>query len=102
MKPLEYIDDESITGVKDPITGTVAYYLVMGALGELFGLAAYLGADGLRMLRATLASEVDPDDIEFGLDMSALMATFQSLRDLGKHGLNMIKRLGLSFRDAND
>ncbi|HBK61669.1 MAG TPA: hypothetical protein DDZ84_12920, partial [Firmicutes bacterium] len=51
-----WMSDASIFGVRDPVTGTVAYCSVIGELGELLGLVAYLGAVGLRALDETLSS----------------------------------------------
>ncbi|HAI86101.1 MAG TPA: hypothetical protein DCL63_03825 [Firmicutes bacterium] len=93
-----WMSDASIFGVRDPVTGTVAYCSVIGELGELLGLVAYLGAVGLRALDETLSSNGDYSDINLGKDMKCLMATFQSRRDLDKPDLETIRQLGLSFR----
>ncbi|OPZ65596.1 MAG: hypothetical protein BWY85_00469 [Firmicutes bacterium ADurb.Bin506] len=102
MKPWDYINDESIIGVKDPVTGTVAYSSVMGGLGELMGLATYLGAEGLQHLHSAHADETDYDDIELGTNLRALMTTFESRRDLTKRDLDVIKKLGLTFKGPHD
>lgn len=43
----EWMYDDDIFGVANPETGEVAYCCIMGNAGEHFGIAAYLGAEGL-------------------------------------------------------
>lgn len=97
-----WMSDASIFGVRDPVTGTVAYCSVVGELGQLLGLVAYLGAEGLRSLNQTLAGDDDYNDINMGKDMKCLVATFQGRRDLDKPDLEVIRKLGLSFRGKHN
>lgn len=101
IRSWEWMSDSWTFGVRDPITGTIAYCSVMGALGELYGLAAYLGAEGLHSLQDMLLREPDYDDINLGMDIRSLMATFQSRGDLRKADLEVIRKLGLSFRGTH-
>lgn len=98
----EWMSDSWTFGVRDPVTGTTAYCSVMGALGELYGLAAYLGAEGLVSLQDMLLHGPDYDDINLGMDVKCLMATFQSRGDLHKPDLEVIRKLGLSFRGRHN
>ena len=97
-----WLYDSSTFGVQDPVTKTVAYCSVMGALGELHGLVAYLGAEGLLVLEKTALDGVDYNDINLGKDVRCLMATFESRRHLDKPDLKVIRQLGLSFRGKHN
>jgi hypothetical protein len=97
-----WLDDSSTFGVQDPVTKTIAYCSVMGALGELYGLAAYVGTEGLLALQKMAFGETDYSDINLGKDMRCLMTTFESRNDLDKPDIEVIRQLGLSFRGKHN
>ena len=57
---------------------------------------------GLQHLHSAHADETDYDDIELGTNLRALMTTFESRRDLTKRDLDVIKKLGLTFKGPHD
>jgi len=92
--------DSDVFGVQDPVSGEIGYCCVMGALGEMFALAVYLGSEGLESYMR-IASEpplVSTEALEIMLLQKCLMASFGSRDELTKEDRQVIKRLGLKFR----
>jgi hypothetical protein len=95
--------DSDVFGVQDPVSGEIGYCCIMGALGEMFALALYLGSEGLESYMR-IASEPPPDPSEaFGELMlqKCLMVSFANREELTKEDHQVIKRLGLKFRGRN-
>jgi len=95
--------DSDVFGVQDPATGEVGYCCVLGALGEVFALAVYLGTEGLESyMRVSSGPSSDPiEAVEMGLLQKCLMASFANREELAKPDREIIKRLGLKFRGKN-
>ncbi len=99
LKPWQWMDDIHLFGVYDQETQTVGYGCIMGALGEVLGLGMYPGARGYNELLAL--REVGDDEATLADTAShhfALMAGFDNRQDLSKEDLQIIRRLGLTFR----
>jgi hypothetical protein len=95
--------DSDVFGVQDPVSGEIGYCCIMGALGEMFALALYLGSEGLESyMRIASEPPVDPSEAFEELMMQkCLMASFGSRDGLTKEDRQVIKRLGLKFRGRN-
>jgi len=93
--------DEDLFGVKDPVTGEIGYCCVMGAGGEIFGLAVYLGSKGLDVYLKELSRKTRPDDIELLFAQRCLTAFFCYRYELNSRDLRVIRSLSLRFRGAN-
>jgi hypothetical protein len=95
--------DSDVFGVQDPVSGEIGYCCIMGALGEMFALAVYLGSEGLESyMRIASEPPVDPSEAFEELMMQkCLMASFGSRDGLTKEDRQVIKRLGLKFRGRN-
>jgi hypothetical protein len=93
-----WMADSYVFGVQNPAGGETAYCCVMGALGQLLGLAAYLGRDGLETYEKLRSGETPIDDEETMFTQRCLMACFGDRRGLQKPDLQVIKQLGLKFR----
>jgi len=61
-RPWEALGDDEVFGVDDPATGDIAWCSVLGAAGELFGLAVYEGPEGFALYQAVMSDKVSPDD----------------------------------------
>ncbi|MEA3459854.1 MAG: hypothetical protein U9R11_04175 [Chloroflexota bacterium] len=92
--------DSDVFGVQNPASGEIGYCCIMGALGEVFALALYLGTEGLESyMRIASESPWDPSKaIETALLQKCLMASFGSREELTREDRQVIKRLGLKFR----
>ncbi len=96
IKAWEWMYDSDIFGVQDPDTGETGYCSVMGALGELYALAVYLGAEGLNGYLKVQAGKSAPDDMIY--TQKCLMASFESRKVLQSRDMKVIRELGLRFR----
>ncbi len=94
--------DSDVFGVKNPANGEIGYCCVMGRLGEYFGLAAYLGTEGLKGYLKLQSGEIPGSDIEKLMLQKCLMASFEDRARLQKPDLEVIKKLGLKFRGRNE
>jgi hypothetical protein len=92
--------DSDVFGVQDPVSGEIGYCCVMGALGEMFALAVYLGSEGLEsyMQVASEPPQISAEALETMLMQKCLMASFGSRKELTKEDRQVIKSLGLKFR----
>lgn len=101
IEPWGWMDDDNLFGVVDPETGETAYCCIMGALGDVFGLNAYLGSEGLDVCLDMLNGEIEVDDEDLLLRQKCLSATFDNKEDLDDRELALIKQLGFKFRGKN-
>jgi hypothetical protein len=97
----EWMSDSDIFGVQNPESGEVGYCCVLGQLGEVFGLAAYLGSAGLEQYRKVQSGKVDARSPEFAYSQNCLTVWFGDRNDLDQGDLKVVKELGLKFRGSN-
>jgi hypothetical protein len=100
MKPWTWMEDTELFGVQDPESGEIGYCCVLGAAGEIFGLAAYLGPEGLATYRK-IASEEGAGFEEITFHQKGLTVFFGGREALDTKDLQVIKELGLKFRGRN-
>jgi hypothetical protein len=102
MAPWERMSEDMLFGVQDPETGEIGFVSVMGALGEHFAMAVYLGAKGLSGFWMAHSADADPFvHPEVILETYHLQASFEDRNMLRKDDRNAIKQLGLKFRGRN-
>jgi hypothetical protein len=94
------MDDDRIFGVKCPETGRIDYCGVLGALGEVFALIAYEGAEGLNGYLKLLSGELQERSHVLE-HQRCLMASFDDRSDLAPEDLEVIRSLELKFRGKN-
>lgn len=82
-------------GVRDPASGEIGYCCVFGNGGEMFGLAVYMGTEGLRTIVDMLAGELDEDPM---FSQRCLLFSLDDRAELDPSELKRIKQLGLSYR----
>lgn len=82
-------------GVRDPASGEIGYCCVFGNGGEMFGLAVYMGTEGLRTIVDMLAGELDEDPI---FSQRCLLFSLDDRAELDPSEHKRIKELGLSYR----
>lgn len=92
-----------VFGVQDPNTGTICYFNVIAfemENSELYGLAVYVGEDGLFSLLEML-DEVHDDEEQFFYN-DLIVIQFVDRNILTKEDLEIIKKVGLKFRGKNN
>ncbi len=99
LSPWRWLDDDQIFAVQHPETGEYAYCSVMGTMEEEFGLAAFIGQDGLEYLRRILASPVVNQD--FIYDNHSMVLSFCSRGELSPKDHDLIKQEGSHFHGEN-
>lgn len=99
-KPWEQLFDNQIIIVDIPDVAERAYCCILGNAGEEFGLAVYLGDDGLETLQNMLNNTYDSHADLMFMQRSILLSLVNR-DELEKSDYQLIKRLGLSFRGEN-
>lgn len=101
LEPWQWMYDEAVFGVEDPVSGQIGYCTIMGNLGECLALAVYRGTAGLEFLESILDGDVGIGDDAVLTAQDCLMASFESRRSQAKEDLQIIKALGLKFKGQN-
>ncbi|MBK8180832.1 MAG: hypothetical protein IPK67_18455 [Planctomycetes bacterium] len=96
LAPWQWMSDADVFAVEDPATGVANWCSVMGAGGETFGLAVYLGQEGYDVLQRTRSGESFQDEAAFG--QPALVLMFVDRGELSKECSALIRRSGVVFR----
>jgi len=97
----EWMSDSDLFGVQNPQNGEIGYCCVLGELGEVFGLAVYLGTEGLEQYRKIQSGKIHRGSPEMAYSQNCLTLWFGDRSDLDKTDLQVIKELGLKFRGKN-
>jgi hypothetical protein len=100
VAPWDWLMEADIFGVQNPETGELGFVSVMGARGEHFAVALYLGSAGLYGFWA-LESAGDSLPPETVLEIPQLQAAFNDRELLHKQDREVLKQLGLKFRGRN-
>jgi hypothetical protein len=98
LEPWTWMSDADLFGVQDPRSREVGYCCVLGALGEVFALCVYLGAEGLAGYGKMQSWETDRHLEDLPFTQKCLMASFEDRERLQKEDRDIIKKLGLKFR----
>ncbi len=94
----ESSDDEHLFGVQNPETGEIGFCCIMGMAREYFGMALYLGAEGLATYYLTASGAPVEEVINVH---RALLVTFGARKDLNPVDLSLIKDLKISTPERN-
>lgn len=97
----KWMYDTDIFGIQNSVNREIGYCCVVGNLGEVFGLAVYLGVEGLEGYLRLQSGEISPEDHDALHLNKCLMASFGNRKYLQKQDLDVIKSLGLKFRGEN-
>ena len=103
LAPWGWMSDNDLFGVQNPENGDIGYCCVLGGREEFFGLAVYLGTEGLiaylDIQSGKISAEKDPFKVL--LSKKCLVASFENKSYLVKKDLSVIKELGLTFKGRN-
>lgn len=95
LAPWKWLNDDQIFAVELP-NGEYAFCSIMGAAGQEFGIAAFIGHEGLTYLKRLLLTE--------GIDETALYENRSLIfelcnrKELSKRDYELIKKTNISFR----
>lgn len=101
IAPWKWMWDSKLFGVKNPEGGETGYCCVLGAAGEVFGIAVYLGHEGLE---GYWQGVNHPELVykEGALHLKrCLLLTFEDRGVLEGQDLQVIKDLGLEYKGTN-
>ena len=93
--------DSDVFGVQNPETSEIGYCCVMGKAGQMFGMAVYLGTEGLYTYLMMQSGEMPTYIIDALMLQKCLMVSYEDREVLQKRDLEVIKRLGLKLRGRN-
>lgn len=98
LAPWEFMEGGDILSVVNPEKKEAGYCCVMGQLGEVFGMAVYLGSDGLACMEELFAEEGPANPMDAILKKRCLLVEFVGSGELDKEDKAITKRLGLKYR----
>ena len=101
LKCWDWIYDDDLFGVQNPDDGEIGYCCIMGNFRQMFGIAVYLGADGLDGYLKIQSGEIGEADPDALYSQKCIMASFEDRDYLWKEDLQLIKKFGLKFRGRN-
>jgi hypothetical protein len=100
IAPWEWMTETDVFGVQSPETDELGFASVMGALGEHFSVAVYLGPKGLYdFWEFENAGPSAP--AEHIVEISHLQASFEDRNQLHNKDRQIIKEMELKFRGRN-
>lgn len=101
LAPWEWLEEIDLFAVENPETQELGFISVMGAIGEHYCIAVYLGE--IALARFWHFQESEPDDMSYQklLEMPQLQASFEDRDFLDKDDREIIKKLSLAFRGKN-
>ena len=91
LAPWQWMDDTHIFGINNE--HGVRLVVVMGTLGEVFGLASYRGSAGANFLLRLLRGEFAPESPDIGFYQDALLVDFVPRKNLRKEARAIIQQL---------
>jgi hypothetical protein len=93
LTPWRILDEDNLIVVRDSATGELCYCSVMGALGEVLSMHAYLGTEGLRQFRKMEAEE-NADPGEFFASTPCVYVEFLRRTELLRQDREVLAALG--------
>lgn len=96
LKPWRFMYEDDITGVRDPITGSIGFISVMGNLGEHYSVTVYLGerAFGQYLELSAHHENAVPETV---LEIPQLMLSFENSDFLEKEDRAIMKEIGIKY-----
>ena len=101
LAPWTWMWDSDIFGLQDPVTREIGYCCVMGRKKEHYGMAVYLGTEGLENYLQVQSGLAERDSESAVHSMRCLTVSFEDRHFLDQEDLRMIQILGLKFKGKN-
>jgi len=99
LRPWHLLDERNLVVVRDTAIGETCYCSVMGALGEVFAMHAYIGTESYRLFRKMAAGEIT-DAGEFFASQHSVYVEFVPGADLDGPDRTLLAALGHLVRRA--
>jgi len=93
LRPWRVLDEDNLIVVRDSVSSELCYCSVMGALGEVLSMHAYIGAEGLRQFRKMEAEEI-ADPGEFFACTHCVYVEFVPRAELQRQDRELLAKLG--------
>ena len=93
LHPWRVLDEDNLIVVRDSVSGELCYCSVMGALGEVLSMHAYIGTEGLRQFRKLEAEELS-DPGEFFASTHCVYVEFVPRAELLRQDRELLAALG--------
>ena len=100
LAPWEWMEEQDIFGVKDPVSCEIGFVSIMGAGGDHFAMGLYLGLEALGGFWEFQRQEGNKGPEQL-FEIPQLQVSFEDRKDLESHDYRIIKDLGLRFRGQN-
>jgi len=99
--PWRCLGDTDLFALENPADGSFGYCSVLGMADEEFGLAVFLGDEGLTAYRGMMSEDLDTDGLAILDSLRSLSATFVDRPYIEPRDRRVIDELGLKFRGRN-
>lgn len=100
-EPWEYVGDTDLIIIQHPETTERAYCSIMGAMGEHFAMAVYIGEEGFLNFHHLATGERNVPDHQLLHAQDCLMVSFENLSELDPLNYEKILSLGLDFNKSD-
>jgi hypothetical protein len=93
LRPWQLLDESNLVLLRDSASGEICYCSVMGALGQVYAMHAYIGAESFRLFRKMEAGEVAGAG-EFFATQRSVYVEFVPRKELEKQDRELLAVLG--------
>lgn len=100
IAPWEFMLEEEVFCIEDPVNGMLCFLSVMGSAGEHFAVSAYLGVEEYRKFQE-LQDAGPLGNPEMLLEISQLQVSFENKSDLEKEDRKILKDPGIDYKGPN-
>ena len=99
LRPWHLLDESELMLTRDSATGETCYCSVMGSLGQVIAVYAYIGVESYRLFRKLSAGEVSGAGEFFEVQRSVSLE-FVPARELDVHDRKLLTALRHTIRSA--
>lgn len=99
-EPWEYLRDTDLIIIQYPETGERAYCSIMGARGEHFAMAVYIGDQGFIKFDQLASGEGNIPDHQLLHAQDCLMVSFEEPKELDPANYEHMQSLGLGYKGS--
>jgi len=101
LAPWEWMDETEIFGVENPDTKEIGFVSPMGMAGEHLSIGVYLSAEGLYGFWDFQEEGLEAEPFAL-FEIPQLQVSFENRENLERQDRDLIKKLGLKFRGAQN